>query len=73
MAKEGKKNAKGIIQIANTSQLMAHENRMKKYNVYSEVEQVCLLKQVTKIDSTFVNLKFDLDSNVSPANKLVEF
>ena len=39
MAMNGKKSAKGVISIANTSQLLAHENKQKKFAAYSDVEQ----------------------------------
>ena len=64
MAKNGKKSARGIIAIANTSQLMANENKMKKYDAYSEVTQHTLIKSVNKMDNTFVS--FDMVKDKSP-------
>ena len=55
MAKDGKKSARGVIALANTSQLLAHENKKKKYGEYSDLEQATLIKSVSKLDDSFVS------------------
>ena len=55
MAKNGTKSARGVIALANTCQLLAHENKQKKYGEYSDVEQATLIKSVSKLDDTFVS------------------